>query len=142
MYIRISNDGYYNDDNLREIKNFSGEVITGNDCIKATETMLKNVYPMVKGKGDYLYNKTTKKLQAKTVEQLTEEKLDILRIKRNELLQETDWVMTSDNTISAEVKTAYEVYRQALRDLPQNVDLTNIEKNNIMDNVDLYPVKP
>ena len=39
-----------------------------------------------------------------------------LRIKRNELLIETDWMSASDYTMS----DAWTTYRQALRDLPAN----------------------
>ena len=39
-----------------------------------------------------------------------------LRIKRNELLAQTDWMSASDYTMS----DAWTTYRQALRDLPAN----------------------
>jgi len=41
-----------------------------------------------------------------------------LRSKRNELLTETDWMASSDRTIS----NAEKAYRQALRDLPANTE--------------------
>ena len=41
-----------------------------------------------------------------------------LRIKRNELLAETDYMANSDVTMSDDWKT----YRQALRDLPSGLD--------------------
>jgi hypothetical protein len=41
-----------------------------------------------------------------------------LRLKRNKLLAETDWMANSDVTISDDWKT----YRQALRDLPSGLD--------------------
>ena len=47
---------------------------------------------------------------------------------RDDLLKETDWYALSDVTMSSDMTT----YRQALRDLPANVDLTNI----------VYPTKP
>ena len=51
----------------------------------------------------------------KPVTSLTnEEKWEIIRDKRNTLLQKTDYLALSDNTMSAEMTT----YRQALRDLP------------------------
>ena len=43
-----------------------------------------------------------------------EEKWNDIRIKRNQLLAETDYLALSDNTMSAEMTA----YRQALRDLP------------------------
>ena len=44
--------------------------------------------------------------------------LDRLRVKRNKLLAETDWMANSDVTMSSDWKT----YRQALRDLPSGLD--------------------
>tara|TARA_E500000318_G_C3528550_1_gene199495 strand:+ start:886 stop:1173 length:288 start_codon:yes stop_codon:yes gene_type:complete len=41
-----------------------------------------------------------------------------LRIKRNRLLAETDYLALSDNTLSDDMKT----YRQSLRDLPDGKD--------------------
>lgn len=45
-----------------------------------------------------------------------------LRIRRNQLLQKTDWTANSDVTMSAEMKE----YRQKLRDAPSGLD--TIEK--------------
>jgi hypothetical protein len=47
---------------------------------------------------------------------------------RDDLLKETDWYALSDVTMSSDMTT----YRQALRDLPANVDLSDIT----------YPTKP
>lgn len=58
---------------------------------------------------------------------------DEMREQRNLLLFETDWVMLSDNNISETKKEEFKVYRQTLRDLPQNIqDINNIE----------WPIKP
>ena len=55
-----------------------------------------------------------------------------LRVKRNRLIAETDYLALSDNTLSAEMTT----YRQALRDITNGVD--TVEKcNNIT-----WPTKP
>jgi len=55
-----------------------------------------------------------------------------LRVKRNRLIAETDYLALSDNTMSAEMTT----YRQALRDLTNGLD--TIEKvNNVT-----WPTKP
>ena len=56
------------------------------------------------------------------------EKLSEVRIRRNDLLLETDYFALSDVTMSSDMTT----YRQKLRDLPATVDLTNI----------VYPTKP
>jgi hypothetical protein len=54
--------------------------------------------------------------------------MEELREQRNQLLTETDWTANSDVTMSAEMTT----YRQALRDLPETVDINN----------PVYPEKP
>jgi len=58
----------------------------------------------------------------------TDEKMVEIRAKRNTLLSNTDWMALSDITMSAEMTT----YRQALRDLPANVDVDS----------PVYPTKP
>ena len=58
--------------------------------------------------------------------------LDILRIKRNNLLIETDWMANSDVTMSSEMTT----YRQALRDITNGLD--TVEKVNAKE----FPTKP
>jgi len=45
----------------------------------------------------------------------------MVREKRNKLLAETDWAAGSDVTMS----DAMRVYRQALRDIPQQTDFPN-----------------
>ena len=69
------------------------------------------------------------KWQRFTVRNKTDaELLAEVRGKRTELLSETDYFALSDVTMSSDMTT----YREALRDLPANVDLTNI----------VYPTKP
>ncbi len=43
--------------------------------------------------------------------------MDLLRNKRNILLDNSDWTQTLDSPVD---KTVWAVYRQALRDLPEN----------------------
>jgi hypothetical protein len=61
---------------------------------------------------------------AKTAEDLATE-LEVawanLREQRDKLLDETDWMALSDVVMTDELK----IYRQALRDLPENVDIEN-----------------
>ena len=67
----------------------------------------------------------------KTAEDLESElavKWANLREQRNKLLGETDWNAFTDVTMSDEMTA----YRQALRDLPESVDINNI----------IYPDKP
>ena len=59
---------------------------------------------------------THDQILAKAAELQTAEPMRRLRVKRNQLLAETDWMATGDRTISDEWKT----YRQSLRDLPAN----------------------
>lgn len=43
-----------------------------------------------------------------------------IRIRRNQLLRDCDWVLMPDVSMTEEVKQAWLAYRQALRDLPAN----------------------
>ena len=65
-----------------------------------------------------------------------EEEIDkswaILRSTRDFLLKDCDWTILPDSPFSEEKKQEWVVYRQALRDLPQTVDINNI----------VYPEKP
>jgi len=63
-------------------------------------------------------------VKEKTAETLMAE----IRAKRNQLLADTDWTALVDSTLTDEMKT----YRQALRDLPETVDV----------NKPVYPEKP
>jgi len=58
--------------------------------------------------------------------------LEALRLKRNKLLAETDWMANSDVTMSDDWKT----YRQDLRDLPSGLD--TVEKVEAKE----FPTKP
>jgi hypothetical protein len=60
---------------------------------------------------DYLYPDAT-----------DEQKLDQVRNWRNAQLAATDWTQVADAPLDA---SAWAAYRQALRDLPANIDLDN-----------------
>jgi len=60
---------------------------------------------------DYLYPDAT-----------DEQKLDQVRNWRNAQLAATDWTQVADAPVDA---SAWAAYRQALRDLPANIDLDN-----------------
>lgn len=49
---------------------------------------------------------------------------------RNEKLSQSDWTRMDDNGLDEEKREAWRIYRQQLRDLPQNISY----------NEDLYPV--
>lgn len=62
------------------------------------------------------------------VEQLYES----LRRQRNKLLLESDWTQLADAPLTSDKKQEWATYRQALRDLPNTVDINNI----------VYPTAP
>jgi hypothetical protein len=47
-------------------------------------------------------------------------KLEIIRDMRDGLLEDSDWMMTTDSPLTDEKRTEWQTYRQALRDLPQS----------------------
>jgi hypothetical protein len=72
-----------------------------------------------------------------TPEKLLKRKIDeLVRIPRDQLLNESDWTQNSDNGLSAEKKTEWQTYRQELRDLTNGIssseDIANL----------VYPTKP
>jgi len=73
---------------------------------------------------------TDEEIALKVKELEAAQPLKQLREERNELLMETDYIMVSDYPHTD--KQAWLDYRQALRDLPQTADLSNVE----------YPSKP
>ena len=66
----------------------------------------------------------------------------LLREKRDELLTETDWVVTKATETGVAVSDAWKTYRQALRDLPAS----STPKVDSFNNLDLssvnWPTKP
>ena len=51
-------------------------------------------------------------------QKIEDEGYQVLRDERNLKLAETDWTQMPD--VPEEIKTAWQVYRQALRDIPEN----------------------
>lgn len=66
----------------------------------------------------------------------TDNVLEILRNKRNELLRQSDWTQVNDSPLSDSKKQEWATYRQSLRDLPS----TNQSVNNIADVI--FPSMP
>ena len=62
--------------------------------------------------------------------------LNLLREKRNTLLSETDWIVTKAKETGTTIPTAWKTYRQALRDITEN--LTTVEEVNAV----VFPDKP
>lgn len=54
-----------------------------------------------------------------------DELLTKIRTKRNQLLSECDWTQLPDAPLTVEQKQAWSIYRQALRDFPENCDPYN-----------------
>lgn len=55
-----------------------------------------------------------------------EENLESIRLKRDNLLLESDWTQLSDSPITEEKKLDWKIYRQQLRDVTINNNLVNI----------------
>jgi len=81
---------------------------------------------------------TEEEIQAKIAELEAAEPLRQLRIKRNQLLQQTDWRATVDYPNPD--KQAWLDYRQALRDLPETAD-PQLDENGQLTNV-IWPLSP
>lgn len=62
---------------------------------------------------------SVEKIPEKTEAEKREEAEKFVRAKRDSLISETDYLLASDYPISAEDLEAVKVYRQALRDVPQ-----------------------
>ena len=66
------------------------------------------------------------------------EPMRLLRVERDRLLAETDWMGNSDVTMSS----AWKTYRQALRDLPANSD-PKLDSDGTLDMSSVkFPTKP
>jgi hypothetical protein len=65
--------------------------------------------------------------------------MDAVRIGRDKLLASSDWTQFNDSPLSAEVKAAWAVYRQALRDITQTS--FNWESEFTIDEA-FFPAKP
>ena len=113
-------------DNIRHgPSNYAALASNGDILAVATPPDLTAAQTMDWGSGSVVGGKW----QRFTVRNKTDaELLAEVRGKRTELLSETDYFALSDVTMSSDMTT----YREALRDLPANVDLTNI----------VYPTKP
>lgn len=55
----------------------------------------------------------------------TDNVLEILRNKRNELLKQSDWTQVNDSPLSDSKKQEWATYRQSLRDLPATYQSVN-----------------
>ena len=60
-------------------------------------------------------------------EAIFEQRMALIREKRNRLLAESDWTQIIDNDLSDEAVWQWRTYRQALRDLPQGITTHHLE---------------
>jgi len=56
------------------------------------------------------------------LEAIRHQRMNDLRAQRNNLLLETDWIVTMHKETGTNIPAAWKQYRQALRDLPANTD--------------------
>jgi len=62
-----------------------------------------------------------------------------VRLARDFLLSETDWVMVTDSPLDADTKAMYTTYRQKLRDIPATTEFsTNVEATKFPISPDFY----
>tara|TARA_X000001382_G_scaffold36195_1_gene23846 strand:+ start:975 stop:1256 length:282 start_codon:yes stop_codon:yes gene_type:complete len=61
-----------------------------------------------------------------TETQILNEKWQLVRIKRNDLLAQSDWVVAKASETGVAVSDDWKTYRQALRDVPTQSDPDNI----------------
>ena len=107
------------------LQNYPSLAVNGDILEVATPPTLTTAQTMDWGSGSVVAGKWQRfTVRSKTDAELIAE----VRAERDRLLTETDWYGLSDISMSSNMTS----YRQALRDLPANVDLTNI----------VYPTKP
>jgi len=83
---------------------------------------------------------TKAQIETKINELEAEEPVRILRLHRDRLLQETDWVSARSVDSGTPVSQEWVAYRQALRDLPVTAE-PQLDENGNLTNV-TWPVKP
>lgn len=65
-----------------------------------------------------------------------------LREKRQQKLSECDWTVLPDAPLTADQKTAWKAYRDALRDLPATLEAQNITPEIALNDDSYFPQKP
>ena len=95
---------------------------------------------LIWGENNPVSKPTKKEYTDKLAELQAAEPIRLLRIERNKLLQETDWIATIDYPGTVEVQEQWLDYRQALRDLPANSD-PQLDENGNLININ-WPTQP
>ena len=84
------------------------------------------------------FGTTWKAVSDKKTELVNAEPMRLLRVERDRLLAETDWMANSDVTLASNWKT----YRQSLRDLPASAK-PKLDSNGALDMSSVtFPTKP
>jgi hypothetical protein len=65
-----------------------------------------------------------------------------IRKERNRLLAESDWTQFADSPLDQETKNSWATYRQALRDMPESVELVFNPKGYLVWSAIQFPQKP
>ena len=88
--------------------------------------------------GDMTIDWTT--FKTKYDEELAKYPMTILRLERNQRILSTDWSQLGDVPVG--IKTTYESYRQALRDLPASANPKLDADGNLDESSFTWPTKP
>ena len=88
--------------------------------------------------GDMTIDWTT--FKTKYDEELAKYPMTILRLERNQRILSTDWSQLGDVPVG--IKTTYESYRQALRDLPASANPKLNEQGYLDDSSVTWPTEP
>jgi hypothetical protein len=100
------------------------------DYIERTQAVTQDATP-TQIDGVWTYGWTVSDKSSDEVQEYDDFKASNVRIKRDNLLAETDYLALSDNTLSAAMTT----YRQALRDITSHANFPYLEEAD-------WPVKP
>jgi len=68
--------------------------------------------------------------------------LESIRRRRNILLKESDWTQLTDVALSDQEKLAWQQYRKQLRDIPQTLDIENMNHWDEAVESSVFPKKP
>ena len=73
--------------------------------------------------------------EANVLVELAADHLISVKIKRNNLLEESDWTQMPDSPLTDAEKTTWQTYRQALRDITSHANFPNLQDAD-------WPTKP
>lgn len=91
------------------------------------------IRPSINHTFDY---KSKEWVSIKSNDDMAQEMLIAIKMQRNSLLRDTDWTQMPDAPLTEQQRTAWAIYRQSLRDVPQN----NLNAESIDDII--WPTKP